>query len=326
MKTGLVIKSVDVISDNDMALINQYTRRTLKNDEVYIFSVVLCDNDVDRDFERFTYESLKSLEKLFVGKTGIFDHQNSSKNQTARIFECRLQAVNGKKTALGDDYYQLECRAYMLRSEKSKDIIADIDAGILKEVSVGCAVKHTLCSVCGNDIHSTACHHTKGVCYENRLCVGELIDVYDAYEFSFVAVPAQKNAGVIKAYGNCKKESNNMKSILKALHNGEEIMLKAQESQQLFGYIKELEEKAHDGQFYKEHLRAEVTKYMCISQPQLSSDIVKNIVLKLDVNELSALKVSFKKQAVNEEEITPQLCHKEREKLSKSDKKNQFTI
>ena len=41
-------------TDEELKLINAYTRRELSADEVYAFTVVLCDNDVDRDNERFT--------------------------------------------------------------------------------------------------------------------------------------------------------------------------------------------------------------------------------------------------------------------------------
>ena len=34
----------------------------------------LCDNEIDRDWERFSPETLKGLAPLFVGKSGIFDH------------------------------------------------------------------------------------------------------------------------------------------------------------------------------------------------------------------------------------------------------------
>ena len=72
MKTGLILKSADIFTtDEDMVLINQYTRRQLSKDEVYIFSLVLCDNDVDRDYERFSVKALEGLSKLFMGKTGI---------------------------------------------------------------------------------------------------------------------------------------------------------------------------------------------------------------------------------------------------------------
>ncbi len=37
--------------DNNVLLekLNQFTRRELSADEVYIFPVTLCDNDIDRD-------------------------------------------------------------------------------------------------------------------------------------------------------------------------------------------------------------------------------------------------------------------------------------
>ena len=80
-------------SEEELRLINAYTRRALSAEEVYVFSVTLCDNDIDRDGERFTIDSLHALEELFVGKTGIFDHDPSAKNQTARIFSCAVERV-----------------------------------------------------------------------------------------------------------------------------------------------------------------------------------------------------------------------------------------
>lgn len=56
MKDGFVIKSSPdyILEQRDLDLINNYTRRKLSKDEVYIFSVVLCDNEVDREFEKFS--------------------------------------------------------------------------------------------------------------------------------------------------------------------------------------------------------------------------------------------------------------------------------
>ena len=51
-----------------------------------MFSVVLCNNDVDRDHEKFTRQALEKLGALFVGKTGIFDHSMKSGDQAARIY------------------------------------------------------------------------------------------------------------------------------------------------------------------------------------------------------------------------------------------------
>ena len=74
------------VSAEDMALINQLARRELKAEEVYVFPVTLCDNETDRDCERFSVSALAKLAELFVGKTGIFDHDPKGANQTARIF------------------------------------------------------------------------------------------------------------------------------------------------------------------------------------------------------------------------------------------------
>lgn len=66
--------------------LNRFTRRTLTQEEVFLFDVRLCDNEIDRDGERFSLEALEQLKALFVGKTGIFDHDPKGENQTARIY------------------------------------------------------------------------------------------------------------------------------------------------------------------------------------------------------------------------------------------------
>ena len=66
--------------------INKFTRREFAADELFAFNVILCDNDIDRDCERFSDNALEQLKALFVGKTGIFDHDASTSNQTARLF------------------------------------------------------------------------------------------------------------------------------------------------------------------------------------------------------------------------------------------------
>ena len=75
-----------MVSQEDMALINGLAKSALKPEEVYTFSLRLCDNEIDRDFERFDREALERLKELFVGKSGIFDHQWSAAGQTARIY------------------------------------------------------------------------------------------------------------------------------------------------------------------------------------------------------------------------------------------------
>lgn len=180
-------------SSPDMDLINAQALVELSEEDVFTFRVVACDDQVDRDGERFTHKALGQLGDLFVGRTIIMDHAWSARLQTARIYDSDLQESDGVT--------QLILSAYMVRSESSAPVIQAIEGGILREVSVGCAIKHAICSVCGTDKAVGWCEHRPGKEYDGETCVVELDEATDAYELSFVAVPAQPGAGVVKAYG-----------------------------------------------------------------------------------------------------------------------------
>lgn len=180
--------------------LNRFTRREHTEEEVYIFSVTLCDNDIDRDMERFSESALEEMQKLFIGKTGIFDHNPKTSGQTARIFDTELVQEPDKKTADGRPYVCLKAQAYMVRTETNADLIREIEGGIKKEVSVSCSAAKQICSVCGADRRQSACSHMPGRTYGEKTCHVILEDIKDAYEWSFVAVPAQVRAGVTKFY------------------------------------------------------------------------------------------------------------------------------
>lgn len=198
------VKKADAAAD--IGLINRYSVRELRPEDVYCFSVVLCDNEVDRDCERITEKALQKLAALFVGKTGIMDHDWSAENQIARLYRVEVEDTT-EKNALGLPLKRLRGSAYMMKNEENKATIDAIDGGILKEVSVGFACGPALCSCCGKPLkrnwetwkHQCETGHIKGETYDGKLCCGELDDPKDGYEFSFVAVPAQRDAGVTKS-------------------------------------------------------------------------------------------------------------------------------
>ena len=179
---------------HQLEAINALAKAELTAEQVYVFSLRLCDDQVDRDHERFDTEALAGLAKLFIGKTGIIDHQWSAGNQVARIFETEVVRE--------DRVSYIKAWAYIRRGGRAEELIADIEAGILKEVSVGCAMGMAVCSVCGSEYGT--CGHRKGEHYDGQLCCAILREPMDAYEFSFVAVPAQREAGVLKALGGGK--------------------------------------------------------------------------------------------------------------------------
>ena len=120
------------LPDKELELIGRFARKKLSRDELYTFPLILCDNEIDRDNEKFTIPALKTLAELFVGKSGIFDHNMSGKDQTARIYSAVAVTDPVKKTADGEPYTYIQAKAYMVRTDKNKDLIAEIDAGIKK--------------------------------------------------------------------------------------------------------------------------------------------------------------------------------------------------
>lgn len=187
------------VGDRELALINAQTLRELSADEVFTFRLAACDNQIDRDCERFTEATLEQLSKLYIGKPVLRDHKWSAETQTARVFDAQVADEGEVKRLV------LSC--YMVRTASTADTIAAIEGGILRECSVGCAVEHVNCSICGADQRKTLCEHWPGREYDGQLCHFELDGAADAYEVSLVAVPAQPEAGAVKAkrYGGTEK-------------------------------------------------------------------------------------------------------------------------
>lgn len=252
------------LDQTELGLINAMSRKKLTGEEVYTFAVRLCDNEVDRDGERFPAETLEELAPLFVGKSGIFDHQWSAAGQTARIYRTELVRDESVLTAAGDPLCYLKGYAYMLRTEGNRDLIAEIEGGIKKEVSVGCAVEEARCSICGENIHDRSrCAHEKGREYSGKLCWADLVHATDAYEWSFVAVPAQKNAGVMKS---------------------------------MRMDMAQLEREAALGRKYLQQLKDEVVRLGGVAGLALEQATLKSIVQRLEEPELDALKKAFEVQ------------------------------
>lgn len=191
VKKATEVKIGGVPNGAQLEAINAQAKAKLTAEQVYVFSLRLCDDQIDRDMERFDTQALPGLAKLFIGKTGIVDHKWSSDSQVARIFATEVVQEDGIS--------YIKAWAYIRRGGGAEEVIADIEAGIKKEVSVGCAMGRAVCSICGSEYGG--CGHQKGEHYDGQLCCAILKEPMDAYEFSFVAVPAQPNAGVLKSLG-----------------------------------------------------------------------------------------------------------------------------
>ena len=257
--------------------INAQAKGKLTAEQVYVFSLRLCDDQLDRDGERFDTAALPELAKLFIGKTGIVDHKWSSDSQVARIFSTEVVRE--------DSISYIKAWAYIRRGGHADEVIADIEAGIKKEVSVGCAMGRAICSVCGSEYGS--CGHVKGEHYDGALCCAILKEPMDAYEFSFVAVPAQRDAGVLKALGSrrCLKEL------------ADEFGAQAE--------YRALYKQAQLGLEYQKLLGDEVVR-LCLSLGLgIEEPVLRSIVTKVGAEELKKMKSALQERM---EEMYPVKC------------------
>ena len=260
--------------------INAQAKAAMTAEQVYVFSLRLCDDQVDRDIERFDTAALPGLAKLFIGKTGIVDHQWSAAKQVARIFAAEVMRE--------DRVSYIKAWAYIRRGGANEEVIADIEAGIKKEVSVGCAMGRAICSVCGSEYGT--CGHVKGEHYDGQLCVAILKEPMDAYEFSFVAVPAQPNAGVLKGLGaGCRR--------LKEL--AEEFGVQSE--------YRALFREAQLGREYKKQMGNDVVR-LCLSLDLgVEEPVLRAIVEKAGAEELMRLKEALETRLAESMPMVTQL-------------------
>lgn len=286
--------------------INALARRPMRAEDVYVFPLKLCDNEIDRDCERLTVSALRELAALYVGKSGISDHDLRADNQCARIFDTRVCVDESRTTAAGERYTYLRAEAYIPRIEKYADLIGEIDSGIKKEVSIHCRCRSAFCSVCGADTRKTDCGHIPGVEYDGKRCHRILSGADDVYEWSFVAVPAQREAGVTKSYK--PTEETSMQDILKSVRQAKDsLTLTAEELNTLRGAIDTLEQDAQAGKAYRAALTRDAVRYSAAALPEMSGECVQRICASMAADDLQTLCKHLRKAAEKHMPLTPQL-------------------
>lgn len=215
---GVICKVASVqpleVTEEDLKKINEYTLNPVTAEEVFIFKATMADNEQDdRNFMPFDLKALKALKKLYPGKTMLKDHSRRADNQIARIYDTELVQDASKQTELGEVHTELVAKIYMIKTDSNKDLIAEIKGGIKKEVSTSCTPEKMVCNICGTDNMKEYCRHWPGVEYTvddgtahgtKKRCKMLLSGAKEAYELSFVAVPAQPRAGTHKSIGFTK--------------------------------------------------------------------------------------------------------------------------
>lgn len=317
-----------VPDERELELISRYTRKKPDAEDIYTFTVTLCDNEIDRDCERFSINAINKFKDMFEGVTGIFDHSMKSSDQTARAYKTEVITDSSKITSCGEPYTRLKAWCYMLKSEKNSDLIKEIDGGIKKEVSISCSVGKRICSVCGNDMRTHDCSHVQGQTVNGKVCHAVLDDPTDAYEWSFVAVPAQRKAGVSKnakiADSVMTVETDDPSEIIKSFSlSKDSVTLNATQLKAVFRYVASMESDASAGKEYREHAQKEIVALSAFTLPEADSVMMRSILDKLSNDEIFMLRKAFDEKAVDTKAYEPTFRS---EKIKNFNDNEQFKI
>lgn len=193
-------QELDTVSPEDLEKINKHTLKELTSDDVFTFKIRLCDNEVDRVGDRITPKGLEEIASKITGLTGLQDHDWTSEKQMARLYDAEVVDGEGVN-ALGEPVKYVLGKAYTLR--KYKDYIDKINAGLLKEISISFQSEGDTCGICGKTTHKkcsdiAVCEdgHEANKEYNGKLCYNNIDNIVDVLEWSMVAVPCQREAGI----------------------------------------------------------------------------------------------------------------------------------
>lgn len=177
-------------TDEDMAVINGFTQRTVGAEEVACFTTLSCNDMIDRDDDRFTTECVDDFAKLTgplssVGKSFMVSH-DYTKLPVGRIFDVGTETIEGTKF--------LTNKVYVPKLPENESFLANQEFGVYWAVSVGVMLEDSACSVCQSPMvgnYWTFCieqGHEKGLYYDPDS------DEKDAWGWAEPVDPAQKGA------------------------------------------------------------------------------------------------------------------------------------
>lgn len=140
------IKGVKITSDM-LASINTFAIKELTAEDVYIRKHLLCHNGIDRDVERFSEPLLEDYARTLPGKSFLEVH-NTYNLPIGLFFDARTEGMTPEefKSLTGEEINLPEgidtakvilSWLYILKKEFNDKLIANLDAGIYRHISIG---------------------------------------------------------------------------------------------------------------------------------------------------------------------------------------------
>jgi len=184
----------------DLALINErFALAPLAAEELYVRRMVLANDALDRTYERFPPAVLERFAQTLPGKPVLVAH-DKSELPIGVIYRAQVRPAREGEAGR----HSLEAALYMRRTPANAEVREQIDAGVIRAVSIGFRYDTRLCSVCGADYFD--CPHEPGATVSPGAADGKVVTYsyagdmarYEACECSLVYLGAQQQAGITK--------------------------------------------------------------------------------------------------------------------------------
>jgi len=116
-------------SDADLELINKFALKPLTAKDVSVYTLQVCNDQIDRDDERFSLEVLGDFSATLPGK-GLLEGHQWGPVGVGLFYKSWVENIGGVNWVIGQCYLPKA-------SEESAEMIVKLDAGIAKWVSIG---------------------------------------------------------------------------------------------------------------------------------------------------------------------------------------------
>jgi len=168
-------------ADDTLAAINQFALRPLIAEDVAIFTLDLCHNQVDRHHSRFPDDELAKINAMVPGRPLMERHDLRGSLPRGTFFRSALHRA-GERLSVRPE-------VYVLRTAENADFIRNIEGGIYRETSIGFAFRTPECSICARDIRT--CEHVPGRVFGDAVCHFIMRNVLEVIEGSVVPSGSQ---------------------------------------------------------------------------------------------------------------------------------------
>jgi hypothetical protein len=175
--------------DAELAAVNRFALRSLARDEVALFTLDLCHNEIDRHFSRFPDEELETIDRLVPGRPLMERHDLHNSLPRGTFYRSRLHREDARMSVRPD--------VYVLRTESNAEFIRNIEGGVYRETSIGFSFQTPECSVCQHDLRT--CDHVPGRSYGDATCHYVMRQVLEVIEGSVVPTGSQGTAFVARS-------------------------------------------------------------------------------------------------------------------------------